>query len=40
MSRPILQGKAKQIASELGVEGGDFLALEECLQKWKQHSNV
>ncbi len=40
MSRPILQGKAKQIANELGVEGGDFLTLEEWLQKWKQHNNV
>jgi len=35
-----LQGKAKQIASELGVEGGDFLTLEGWLQKWKQRNNV
>jgi hypothetical protein len=26
ISGPILQGKAKQIVSELGVKGGDFLA--------------
>ncbi len=37
---PILQGKAKQIASKLGVKGGDFLVLERWLQKWKQHNNV
>jgi hypothetical protein len=35
-----LQGKAKQIASELRVEGGDFSASEGWLQKWKQHNNV
>jgi hypothetical protein len=40
ISGPILQGKAKQIASELGVEGGDFLASEGWLQKWKQRNNV
>jgi len=40
ISGPILQGKAKQIASELGVEGGDFSASEGWLQKWKQHNNV
>jgi hypothetical protein len=31
ISGPILQGKAKQIASELGVEGGDFSVLEGWL---------
>ncbi len=31
ISGPILQGKAKQIASELGVEGGDFSTLEGWL---------
>ncbi len=31
ISGPILQGKAKQIASELGVEGGDFSASEGWL---------
>jgi hypothetical protein len=40
ISIPILQGKAKQIASELGVKGGDFSALEGWLQKWKQRNNV
>ncbi len=40
ISGPILQGKAKQIVSELGVEGGDFSALEGWLQKWKQRNNV
>jgi len=40
ISGPILQGKAKQIASELGVEGGDFSASEGWLQKWKQCNNV
>ncbi len=40
ISGPILQGKAKQIASELGVEGGDFSTSEGWLQKWKQRNNV
>jgi transposase len=40
ISRPILQGKAKQITSKLGVEGGDFLTSEGWLQKWKQRNNV
>jgi hypothetical protein len=40
ISGPILQGKAKQIVNELGVEGGDFSALERWLQKWKQRNNV
>jgi hypothetical protein len=40
ISRPILQGKAKQIASELGVEGGDFSTLEGWLQNGKQRNNV
>jgi hypothetical protein len=40
LSGPILQGKAKQIASKLGVEGGDFLASKGWLQKWKQCNNV
>jgi hypothetical protein len=35
ISEPILQGKVKQIASELGVEGGDFSASKGWLQKWK-----
>jgi hypothetical protein len=35
-----LQGKAKQIANELRVEGGDFSASEGWLQKWKQRNNV
>jgi transposase len=35
ISGPILQWKAKQIASELGVEGGDFSTSEGWLQKWK-----
>jgi hypothetical protein len=35
-----LQGKAKQIANELGVEGGDFSASKGWLQKWKQRNNV
>jgi len=40
ISGPILQGKAKQIASELGVEGGDFSTSEGWRQKWKQCNNV
>ncbi len=40
ISGPILQGKAKQIASELGVKGGDFSASEGWMQKWKQRNNV
>jgi hypothetical protein len=40
ISGPILQGKAKQVVSELGVEGGDFSASEGWLQKWKQRNNV
>ncbi len=40
ISRPILQGEAKQIVSELGVKGGDFSTSEGWLQKWKQHNNV
>jgi transposase len=40
ISGPILQGKAKQIANELGVEGGDFSTSEGWLQKWKQCNNV
>jgi hypothetical protein len=31
ISEPILQGKAKQIVNELGVEGGDFSASEGWL---------
>ncbi len=40
ISIPILQGKANQIVSKLGVEGGDFSASEGWLQKWKQRNNV
>jgi len=40
INEPILQGKAKQIASKLGIEGGDFLASKGWLHKWKQHNNV
>jgi hypothetical protein len=31
ISGPILQGKAKQITSELGIKGGDFSASEGWL---------
>ncbi len=37
---PILQGKAKQIAREVKVEGGEFSASKGWLQKWKQCNNV
>ncbi|KAL2630270.1 hypothetical protein R1flu_014956 [Riccia fluitans] len=40
ISGPILQAKAKQIANELGVEGGDFSASEGWLHKWKERNNV
>jgi hypothetical protein len=40
ISGPILQGKAKQITNELGVEGGDFSTPKGWLQKWKQRNNV
>jgi len=40
INRPILQGKTKQIASKLGIKGGDFSASEGWLHKWKQHNNV
>jgi hypothetical protein len=35
-----LQGKAKQIAREVKVEGGEFSASKGWLQKWKQCNNV
>jgi len=40
INRPILQGKVKQIANKLRIKGGDFLASEGWLHKWKQHNNV
>ncbi|KAL2645027.1 hypothetical protein R1flu_012614 [Riccia fluitans] len=40
ISGPILQVKARQIASELGVEGGDFSASEGWLHKWKERNNI